>query len=96
MNEKKTFGEEVKEWWHDNKKVIKAGIICGLAGFAYGFIKATNTLSNMMIKGDITVEKPEKIDWDAEEINLDECDDPELVELINLETENTYQKEGPV
>lgn len=91
MNEKKTFGEEVKEWWHDNKKVVKAGVVCGLAGLAYGFIKGMNSMNELWFKHGFEPAKADPVEpypYDDLE-SSDDCDDPELIELINLETENT-------
>lgn len=89
MNEKKTLGQEIKEWWQENKKVVKTGIVCGLAGIAYGFIKGTLTVSNMLINGDISVVRPEKPDYDSDELTEENCDDPELLELVKSENENS-------
>lgn len=90
MDEKKTLNQEIKEWWQENKKAIKAGVVCGLAGIAYGFIKGTLTVSNMLINGDISIMRPEKTDWDTDMTLTEEnCDDPELLELVNLEKENS-------
>ena len=86
MDEKKTLNQEVKEWWQENKKAIKAGIVCGLAGIAYGFIKGTLTVSNMLINGDITVMRPDKTDWDTDTTLTEEnCDDPDLMVAVELE-----------
>lgn len=90
MNEKKTLYQEVEEWWQENKKAIKAGVVCGLAGLAYGFIKGTLTVSNMLINGDISIMRPEKIDWDADTTLTEEnCDDPDLMVAVELEKENS-------
>ena len=48
MNEKKTLGQEIMGWWQDNKTVVKTGIVCGLAGLAYGFIKGTLTSHQLL------------------------------------------------
>lgn len=90
MNEKKTFKQEVNEWWQENKKAVKTGVICGLAGVAYGFIKGTLTVSNMLMRGDMYVVKPEEPDWDSDTTLTEEnCDDYELLELIKMENENS-------
>ena len=88
MNEKKKFNQVVKEWWKENEKVVKTGIVCGLAGIAYGFIKGTLTVTNMLINGDITVVKPEK-PHDELGLTEDMIDDPEYVELVAFENENS-------
>ena len=47
MDEKKTFKQQVKDWWQENKRVVKTGITFGVIGIGYGFIKgmtATNDL----------------------------------------------------
>ena len=91
MDEKKTFKQEVKEWWDENGRVIKTGLVCGFIGFSYGFIKATMTLSDMMLKGDISVVRPESPDYDSDDFEYteDNVDDPQLLELIRIENENS-------
>lgn len=32
MDEKKTFKQQVNDWWQDNKRVIKVGITFGVIG----------------------------------------------------------------
>lgn len=66
MDEKKTTKTRINEWWHKNKKLVKTGLICGLAGAAYGFIKGALTVSNAVVNGDIAVVRPEKINWNED------------------------------
>ena len=33
----KTFKEQIKEFWEENRRVIKAGFAFGVLGFMYGF-----------------------------------------------------------
>lgn len=89
MNEKRNWKQEIKEWWQENKKVIKVGVTCGLAGLAYGFIKGTLTVSNMLLKGDITCVRYEKPDYDSDELTEENCDDPDFAELVRFENENS-------
>ena len=45
MNENTNSKQQVNGWWDNNKRVIKAGIACGLIGMTYGLIKGM-TISN--------------------------------------------------
>ena len=89
MKEKRNFKQEIKDWWNDNKKVIKTGVVCGLIGIGYGFIKGLSTSDKMWMDHGFTraIDKSEE---PYDELVLDEsnCDDPELLELIRLENEN--------
>ena len=80
MNEKKTMNERIKEWWHKNNKLVKTGVICGLAGAAYGFVTGALTVSNAVVNGDIAVVRPEKINWD-EDTSVDIYADSDGVEV---------------
>jgi hypothetical protein len=90
MNEKKTFKQEVKDWWQDNKKAIKAGITCGVIGILYGMVKGMTAADNMWLRNGYSragyiPDKP------SDELGLTEenCDDPELLEVVNFENENS-------
>ena len=81
MNEKKTIKEAAKEWWDDNKRVIKTGVVCTALGLAYGFIKGGLTVAGMRLE---YVEK-KPYDNDSFEYTEENVDDPELLELIRSE-----------
>ena len=36
---KKTFKQQIKDFWNENKRVIKVGLTFGALGFIYGFTK---------------------------------------------------------
>lgn len=85
MNEKKGFKQELKDWWDDNKRAIKAGVVCGFIGIVYGLIKGFETNNDMWLRHGFT---PAQAD-DEDDFVYDETtvDDPELLELIRLEEE---------
>lgn len=85
MNEKKTFYQEAKEWWQDNKKVVKTGVICGLIGLSYGFVKGVTTMAKMVVSNSIKYE-PDKTELPCDDLGLTDanCDDPELFELVDV------------
>lgn len=86
--EKRNYKQEIKEWWNENKRVIKTGAACLGVGFAWGFIKAVNQLNGIAITltaGDKTYGSEPCDDLGLTESN---CDDPELLELAKLENEN--------
>lgn len=86
MKRKRNLKQEIKDWWNENKRVIKTGIVCLGIGFTYGFIKACDTMTHM--RGSAM-----QIDYEGpcDELGLTEsnCDDPELLELVNYEIENS-------
>lgn len=81
MNEKKTFKQAVKEWWDENGRVIKTGVVCGALGLAYGFIKGGLTVAGMRLEYAKTLPQGDD-DFEYTEENVD---DPELLELIRSE-----------
>lgn len=90
MDEKKTFKECVKDWWRDNKRVIKAGVICISVGCMYGFIKGMAAADGAWLKHGFKMPDNDLPDPD-DLYGLTEatCDDPELLELVNWEIENS-------
>lgn len=40
---KKTFKQQIKDFWNENKRVIKVGFTFGALGFIYGFSKGVVT-----------------------------------------------------
>lgn len=85
MNEKKTIKQQAKEWWDENKRVIKTGLICGTFGLMYGFIKGGLTVAGMRLEYAKSLPDGDD-DFEYTEENVD---DPELLELIRLENENS-------
>lgn len=85
----KTFVQQLKDWWNDNKKVIKVGFTFGVLGVAYGFIKGAAVTDNMWLEhgferaldeSDTTSDKLEMIDEDH--------DNPELFEVVESEEDS--------
>lgn len=87
MKEKRNFKQEIKDWWNENKRVIKTGATCLLIGLGYGFIKGLSTSDEMWMKHGFTRAEAEE---PCDEFGLTEsnCDDPEYLELVRLENEN--------
>lgn len=87
MKEKRNFKQEFKDWWNENKKVIKTGGLCLLIGAFYGFAKGVD--SGTKFTGKLIDRIPCQGNDDDEEFTYDETnvDDPELLELIRLENE---------
>ena len=86
--EKRNYKQEIKEWWNENKRVIKTGAACIGVGFAWGYIRAVEHLSKIDIT--YTFEDRPKDAEPCDEFGLTEsnCDDPELLELVKYENEN--------
>lgn len=85
----KTFIQQLKDWWNDNKKVIKVGFTFGVLGVAYGFIKGAAVTDNMWLEhgferalneSDTTSDKLEMADEDH--------DNPELLEVVKSEEDS--------
>ena len=87
MKEKRNFKQEFKDWWSENKKVIKTGSLCLLIGAFYGFAKGVD--SGTKFTGKLIDRIPCHGNDDDEEFTYDETnvDDPELLELVRLENE---------
>ena len=87
MKEKRNFKQEFKDWWNENKKVVKTGGLCLLIGAFYGFAKGVD--SGTKFTGKLIDRIPHQSDDDDENSVYDETnvDDPELLELIRLENE---------
>lgn len=86
----KTFVQQLKDWWNDNKKVIKVGFTFGVLGVAYGFIKGAAVTDNMWLEHGFERALAEP-DTQSDELRLTEenCDDPELLELVRSEEEDS-------
>lgn len=89
MDEKKNFKRELKDWWQDNKRVIKAAVTFGVIGIGYGFIKGMGASNKMWIEHGYKQEY-EDSDLPSDELGLTEanCDDPEMLEIVKFENEN--------
>lgn len=90
MNEKKTILEQAKNWWNDNKRVIKTGLICGVLGVMYGMVEGCKSQNEMWLKYGFerAGADPEPAD-DMYGLTEENCDDPELLELVRMENENS-------
>ena len=87
MEEKRNFKDRVKDWWKDNKDVIKTGVVCGLIGVGYGFIKGLSASDKMWMDHGFTRAEDESEPSSDFEYNESNVDDPELLELIRSEGE---------
>lgn len=89
MNENKTFKQQMKDWWQDNKRVIKAGITFGVLGVAYGFIKGVTTTDKVWLDHGFEMTRGISDDSDSMHGLTDEnCDDPDLLAEVKSENEN--------
>lgn len=88
MKTKRNFKQEVKDWWNDNKKVIKVGGVCLLVGAFWGFVKGINCQTNVHLN---LIDKIPNVGDDDDDFVYDETtvDDPELLELIRMENEDS-------
>lgn len=87
---KKTFKQQIKDFWNENKRVIKVGITFGALGFIYGFTKGMTAEEKLWLdhgfeKAIDNSETPSDEPGSAEDIR----DDPEYLELVKFENENS-------
>ena len=90
MKEKKTFVQQLKDWWNEHKREIKVGIAFGTLGVAYGMFKGYATADKMWMDHGFThiMDNPELPD-DELDLTENNCDDPELLEIVKSENENS-------
>lgn len=89
MNENKTFKQQMKDWWQDNKRVIKAGITFGILGVSYGFVKGVMTTDKMWLDHGFEMTGDISDDSDSMHRLTDEnSDDPDLLAEVKSENEN--------
>ena len=81
METKRNFKQEVKDWWKENKKVIKTGGLCLLIGAFWGFVKGVSCQTNVNLG---LIAKIPNANESDDDFVYDETtvDDPELLELI--------------
>ena len=88
--EERTFKYKARDWWHRNKRIIRVGVTCGFIGVMYGFIKGMATTDKMWL--DHGFERAiDDSDMPCDELGLTEanCDDPEFIDIVNYEIENS-------
>lgn len=86
MEEKKTFKQQVKDWWQENKRVIKTGIAFGVLGVTYGFAKGLNTANESWLRHGFELALDDSEDSnDNYGLTEENCDDPELLEIVRSE-----------
>lgn len=80
--------EKVKGFWEEHKKPIKIGLTCFGIGALWGFAKGVLTESKIL--GSAYDRLPPSDDEPCDEYGLTEsnCDDPDLLEIVNSENEN--------
>ena len=87
---KKTFKQQIKDFWNENKRVIKVGITFGALGFIYGFTKGMTAEEKLWL--DHGFERAiDNSEMPRDELGLTEenSNDPEYLELVRLENENS-------
>lgn len=84
----RNFKQEIKDWWSENKRVVKVGGVCLLIGAFWGFVKGVACQTNTHLS---LLAKIPNANNDEDEFVYDETtvDDPELLELIRMEEENS-------
>lgn len=80
--------DRVKNWWNENGKVVKAGVICGTVGLCYGFFKGITTTAGMIVAASNYRNDNETDNMKNFAYNENTVDDPEMLELIEMEKEN--------
>mgnify|MGYP006978490694 CR=1 FL=1 len=84
----KTFKQQIKDWWNENKKVIKTGFIFGSIGVIYGFAHGVSATNELWLKGmyAIAADATEGPIEDSEETD-DICDaNRDLLCVVNSNT----------
>ena len=88
----RNWKQEIKEWWNENKSSIKAGFTFGMLGAFAGFAAGVTVTDGLWFEH-TTFEKISDASGDEsdDDFMLDEsnCDDPELLDLIRSEIENS-------
>ena len=83
MDEKKAFKQQVKDWWQENKRIVKTGITFGVIGIGYGFIKGMTATNDSWLNHGFERAIDDSDDYSNEFGLTDEnCDDPELLEMV--------------
>lgn len=83
MDEKKTFKQQVKDWWQENKRVIKTGVVVGAFGVFYGFVKGVTTTNEMWFRNGFgRVEDYVGDSGNEAGLTEENCDDPELLQMV--------------
>lgn len=54
MNNDHNLNQHAKEWWYGKKRVVAVGIVCGIVGGLYGFVKGVTTANKMWAAHDVT------------------------------------------
>lgn len=86
MEEKKTFKQQVKDWWQENKRVIKTGIAFGVLGVTYGFAKGVTTTNKMWFDHGFGRVEDYAGDLDDDSgLTAENCDNPEMLEIVRFE-----------
>ena len=88
----RNWKQEIKEWWNENKTAIKAGFAFGMLGAFAGFAAGVTVTDRLWLEH-TTFEKISDASGNEsdDDFMLDEsnCDDPELLDLIRSEIENS-------
>lgn len=86
MKIRRNYKQEIKDWWVEHRKEVKTGLICGLVGLGYGFIKGMSASDKLWINGLSNAIK-EGSSGDNDGLTEENCDDPEFLELVRMENE---------
>ena len=88
----RNWAQEIKDWWDENKSAIKSGFAFGMIGAFAGFAAGMNSADTLWLEHGFE-RAVDYSDNPSDELGLAEenCDDPELLELIRLENEENSQ-----
>lgn len=90
MKNKRNWKREIKDWWNENKSAIKAGFTFGMIGAFAGFATGVTSADKLWMEHGFE-RAVDYSDMPSDELGLTEenCDDPELLDLVNFENENS-------
>ena len=83
------YCHQIKDFWNENKRVIKVGLTFGALGFIHGFSKGVvtneqvwlDTLQDSLTNTGSSSDEPGSTEYIR--------DDPQYLELVRLENENS-------
>ena len=89
--QKRNWKEEIKDTWTYCRPYIKTALACLCVGWMYGFIKGMDTNNEQWLKYGFERARDESEENERDDFVYDETtvDDPELLELIRMENENS-------
>ena len=89
--QKRNWKEEIKDTWDYCRPYVKTALTCLCVGFMYGFVKGMDANNEQWLKYGFERARDESEENERDDFVYDETtvDDPELLELIRMENENS-------